>query len=123
MFGATNATRSPGSTPAATSADASRLTRHSSSRYVICRSPWTTATLSGNTYALRRRKLSGDSSVRYGLAMVGAWSRLPRPSPRGTNRRVVRRFPAMATLGRMGNEDEERAVQAEERTLQAAQLG
>src|SRR5450631_3220119 len=74
MFGAMNATRSPGSMPATRRADASRLTRSSNSRYVVLRSPWTTATLPGNTRALRRRKLSGDSSVRYALPDVDVQS-------------------------------------------------
>jgi len=40
------------------------IRRASNSRYVYRRAPWTTATLSGNTYALRVRKLTGESSVR-----------------------------------------------------------
>ena len=45
-FGASTATRSPGPTPSASSAEASRLTRALNSAYVKRRSPSTTATAS-----------------------------------------------------------------------------
>jgi hypothetical protein len=69
-------TRSCLASPALRRADASRRARSSSCRYVYRRSPWITATLSGNTDALRSRKLTGVSSVRYTL-LVGFIAALP----------------------------------------------
>src|SRR6185436_1527210 len=65
MFGQMKPTRSCLASPAPRRAEARRLARSSNWRYVYRRSPWTTATLSGNTAALRSRKLTGVSSVRY----------------------------------------------------------
>src|ERR1700694_1183712 len=65
VFGQMTATLSFFFMPALRRPEASRFTRSSNCRYVYFRLPWTTAVLSGKTYALRSRKLIGVSSVRY----------------------------------------------------------
>src|ERR1700730_18018319 len=79
VFGQMNATLSSFFMPALRRPEASRLTRSSNCRYVYFRLPWTTAVLSGKTYALRSRKLIGVSSVRYTsrcfIAEPPAWIR------------------------------------------------
>src|SRR5688500_15501738 len=74
VLGDRKATRSSRWRPAAWRARTRRSTRSSNWRYGYRRSPCTTAIRSGNTDALRRRKLSGVSSVRYAL-MTSGWYR------------------------------------------------
>src|SRR4051812_32749207 len=76
-FGDSTATRSRRLTPRACSAEASRLTRASSSSYVRRRSPWTTAMRSGWRLALRFRKETGSSSVRHATPRRGHGSVAP----------------------------------------------